>query len=196
LSLDGQCAIVTGAGRNIGEAIALALADAGARVAVVDVDESRARGVAAEIEARHPGSAVAVRTDVTVDAEVKALVDEVVRQWGRVDILVNNVGVVDRKPILDADEADWDRIIAISLKSVFLCTRHAARRMVGQGAGGRIVNIASTSAHQARLDAVAYPAAKAGVLHLTRCLAAQLAPHGIRVNAVTPNRVATLVGPG
>jgi 3-oxoacyl-[acyl-carrier protein] reductase len=127
---------------------------------------------------------------------VQRLVAEVADHWGSIDILVNNVGVVVRTNILELPESEWDRIMNITLKSVFLCTRHVARAMVDAGRGGCIVNVASTSAHQSRVDATAYPTAKAGVLHLTRCLSAQLAPYSIRVNAVTPNRVATTVEAG
>ena len=196
MKLEQQVAIVTGAGRNIGEGIARALADQGARVAVVDRDGERARKVADSIGATHPEAALAVQADVTSDADVRRMVAEVAQRWEGIHILVNNVGVVDRKNILETDEAEWDRVIGISLKSVFLCTKHVAQHMVDAGQGGRIVNIASTSGHQARVDATAYPAAKGAVLHLTRCLAAQLAPYGIRVNSVTPNRVLTAVEPG
>ena len=196
MKLQDRVAIITGAGRNVGEAIARSFADEGARVAVVDLDEGRAERVAKSINAGHPEAALAIRADVTSDADVRGMVDQVVQGWGRIHILVNNVGVVDRKPILEAEEAEWDRVIGISLKSVYLCSRRAGQRMVEAGQGGRIINLASTSGHRPRLDAVAYPAAKAGVLHLTRCLAAQLAPHGIRVNSITPNRVATEVGEG
>jgi NAD(P)-dependent dehydrogenase (short-subunit alcohol dehydrogenase family) len=123
------------------------------------------------------------------------MVTQVLERWGQIDVLVNNVGVVDRKNVLELDEADWDRVINISLKSVFLCSKFAARAMVDAGNGGRIVNIGSSSGHRGRGDATAYPSAKAGVLNLTRSLAVQLAPHGIRVNSITPNRVATEVGP-
>jgi NAD(P)-dependent dehydrogenase (short-subunit alcohol dehydrogenase family) len=195
MSLTGRVAIVTGAGRNIGEAIATTLAGQGANVAVVDQDGERADRVAAAIAASGPGRAMGIRADVTSGEQVAAMVARVVEHWGSVNILVNNVGVVDRKGILETPESEWDRIMAISLKSVYLCTKRVAETMVEAGLGGRIINIASTSAHQARIDATAYPAAKAAVLHLTTCLAAQLAPHGIRVNAVTPNRVLTAVGP-
>jgi len=189
-------AIVTGAGRNIGEAIARQLADDGLAVAVVDRDGDRAQRVSADICVAHGDRAMAIQADVTVSADVERMVAQTVGRFGAVDVLVNNVGVVDRTNILELPESEWDRIIDISLKSVYLCTRCVAQTMVDAGRGGRIVNIASTSAHQARTDATAYPAAKAAVLHLTECLAAQLAPYGIRVNAVTPNRVATTVEAG
>ncbi len=128
--------------------------------------------------------------------KAEEMVRQVLARWGRIDVLVNNVGVVDRKNVLELDEADWDRVINISLKSVFLCTKFVALAMVEAGKGGRIVNVGSSSGHRGRADATAYPSAKAGVLNLTRSLAVQLAPYGIRVNSVTPNRVATEVGPG
>ena len=195
MKLEGRVAIVTGAGRNIGEGIARQLAQEGASVAVVDRDADRAQKVAASVGAAGL-VAFAVQTDVTVDAQVQEMVRRVEERLGPIDVLVNNVGVVDRTNILELPESEWDRIMNITLKSVFLCTRHVAKAMVAAGRGGCIVNVASTSAHQSRVDATAYPTAKAGVLHLTRCLSAQLAPHGIRVNSVTPNRVATTVEAG
>jgi NAD(P)-dependent dehydrogenase (short-subunit alcohol dehydrogenase family) len=124
------------------------------------------------------------------------MVAKTVDEWGRVDVLVNNVGVVDRVNILELPESEWHRVIAVSLTSVFLVTKYVAMRMAERGEGGRIINISSTSAHQGRANATAYPAAKAGALHLARSLAMQLAPHHIRVNSVTPNRVLTEAEPG
>ncbi len=196
LRLASRVAIVTGAGRNIGEAIARAFGGEGASVAIVDLIGERAQAVVDSINAEHPKSGVAIACDVTSSAQVQGMVDEVLRRWGKIDLLVNNVGVVDRKNVLELDEADWDRVIDISLKSVFLCSKFVARAMVEAGNGGRIINIASSSGHRGRTDATAYPSAKAGVLNLTRSLAAQLGPHNIRVNSITPNRVMTEVGPG
>ena len=194
--LEDRVAIITGAGRNIGEGIARAFAAEGARVAVLDLIGPRAQAVTASINQAHPGSALAFQCDVTSSAQVQGAVSDVARMLGSVDVLVNNVGVVDRQNVLELDEADWDRVIATTLKSVFLCTKYAAKRMVDQGRGGRIINIASTSGHRGRADATAYPSAKAGVLNLTRSLAIQLAPHNIRVNSITPNRILTEAEPG
>ncbi len=196
LRLENRIAIVTGAGRNVGEGIARAFVEEGARVGVVDLDEARARAVVESINGSRPDAALAVKCDVTSSAQVEQMVAQVVKHWGAVNILVNNVGVVDRKNVLELEESDWDRVIAISLKSVFLCTKYAAKRMVERGQGGKIINIASTSGHRGRSDATAYPSAKGGVLNLTRSLAIQLAPYNIRVNSITPNRVKTVVGPG
>ncbi|NIO08489.1 MAG: glucose 1-dehydrogenase, partial [Deltaproteobacteria bacterium] len=196
MRLDNRVAVVTGAGRNVGEGIARAFVEEGAQVGVVDIDEARAKAVVDSINGSRPGSALALQCDVTSSAQVESMVSQVVQKWGPVNLLVNNVGVVDRKNVLELDESDWDRIIAISLKSVFLCTKYVAKVMVAAGKGGKIINIASTSGHRGRTDATAYPSAKGGVLNLTRSLAMQLAPYNIRVNSITPNRVRTEVGPG
>lgn len=196
MQLENKIAIVTGSGRNIGEGIAKRYADEGAKVAVVDKLGDRTEAVAAAINASHPGAALAVECDVTDSASVQAMVAKVIEEWGHVDVLVNNVGVVDRTNILELPESEWHRVIAVSLTSVFLVTKYVATKMVEHGKGGRIINIASTSGHQGRPNATAYPAAKAGGLHLTRTLAMQLAPYDIRVNSVTPNRVATEAEPG
>jgi len=196
MRLENKTAIVTGAGRNIGAAIAHAYANEGARVAVVDLMGERATAVADAINAAHPDSALAVECDVTSSEAVQAMVAGVVERWESVDILVNNVGVVDRTNILELPESEWHRVIATSLTSVFLVTKYVAIRMVEQGHGGRIINIASTSGHRGRDGATAYPAAKGGVLNLTRTLAVQLGPHNIRVNSITPNRVLTEAEPG
>lgn len=196
MQLEGQLTVVTGAGRNIGAGIAARFASDGAKVAVVDVLEDRAQSVADEINEMIPGAALPVRCDVTNGEDVQAMVARVVAEWGHIDTLVNNVGVVDRTDILNTPESEWDRVIAISLTSVFLVSKYVAQSMVDHGHGGRIINISSTSGHQGRPNATAYPAAKAGALHLARSLAMQLAPYNIRVNSVTPNRVFTEAEPG
>ena len=196
VQLENKTAIITGSGRNIGEGIAKRFADEGARVAIVDILEERTQAVAAAINALHPGAALPIRCDVTDSKDVQAMVAKVIAEWGRVDVLVNNVGVVDRTNILELTESEWHRVIRISLTSLFLVTKYVAAKMAEQGQGGRIININSTSGHQGRPNATAYPAAKAGGLHLSRSLAMQLAPHNIRVNAVTPNRVLTEAEPG
>ena len=194
MRLENKVAIVTGAGRNIGEEISRIFAQEGARVAVVDLDKGRGERVAGEINAAHRDHALQCICDVSSSSDVEKMVKAVAQKWGGVDVLVNNAAWTDRKNILDLTEEEWDKVMAISLKSVFLCTKFAARSMVEQKRAGRIVNIASTSGHTGRPDATAYTAAKAGVLNLTRSLAVQLAPHGIRVNSVTPNRIGSPVG--
>lgn len=194
MRLENKVAIVTGAGRNIGEEIVKTFAQEGARVAVVDLDKGRSGKVAGEINAVHRDHALQVVCDVSSASDVEKMVQAIVQKWGGLDILVNNAAWTDHKTILDLTEEEWDKVMAISLKSVFLCTKFAARVMVDQKRKGRIVNISSTSGHTGRSDATAYTAAKAGILNLTRSLAVQLAPHGIRVNSVTPNRIGSPVG--
>src|SRR6202023_991417 len=193
MKLRDQVAIVTGAGRNIGEEIAKLFAAEGARVAVVDMDAARGGRVAAEIR-QSGGDAQLFLADVSRGSDVAELVRAVVARFGRIDILVNNVAISDNKHILDISEEEWDRVLAVTLKSQFLMGKHVAAQMVAQGTGGRIVNIGSTSGFMGRSRAIAYSAAKGGVAHLTRAMAAQLAPHRIRVNAIVPNKIGSPVG--
>jgi NAD(P)-dependent dehydrogenase (short-subunit alcohol dehydrogenase family) len=194
--LDGQVAVVTGAGRNVGAATALGFAREGATVAVLDLDAELAGRTVKEIEAAGgPGSARAFVCDVSDRDSVERTMADVAGQLGGIDILVNNVAITDRgATVLDLAEDEWDRVIKVTLTSVFLCTKYAGRLMVAQGRGGNVVNIGSTSGYRARPNALAYPAAKAAVINMTRSIAAQLAPHGIRVNSVTPNKVGSPVG--
>jgi NAD(P)-dependent dehydrogenase (short-subunit alcohol dehydrogenase family) len=192
MKLKDQVALVTGAGRNIGEQIARLFAAEGAKVAIVDMDEARGERVAGAIKAAG-GEAALFRADVSKGTEVAALVKAVVDRYGRIDILVNNVAISDNKHIFDISEEEWDRVLAVTLKSQFLMAKEAGKQMAAQG-GGRIVNIGSTSGFTGRSRAVAYSAAKGGVANLTRAMAAQLAPHGIRVNAIVPNKIGSPVG--
>jgi NAD(P)-dependent dehydrogenase (short-subunit alcohol dehydrogenase family) len=193
MKLRDQVAIVTGAGRNIGEEIAKLFAAEGARVAVVDMDAGRGGRVAAEIR-QSGGDTQLFLADVSRGSDVAELVRAVVARFGRIDILVNNVAISDNKHILDISEEEWDRVLAVTLKSQFLMGKHVAAQMVAQGTGGRIVNIGSTSGFMGRSRAIAYSAAKGGVANLTRAMAAQLAPHRIRVNAIVPNKIGSPVG--
>ncbi len=194
MRLENKIAIVTGAGRNIGEEVARAFAREGAKVAVADVRLDAAEAVAASINEANGDAAMAVAADVSSEADVQRMVEQVVARFGSIDILVNNAAFTDHTPVLELEEAEWDLVQSVSLKSVFLCTKHVGKRMVEQGRGGRIINMASTSGHRGRADATAYSAAKAGVLNLTRTLAIQLSPYGIRVNSITPNRIGSPVG--
>jgi NAD(P)-dependent dehydrogenase (short-subunit alcohol dehydrogenase family) len=193
MKLKDQVAIVTGAGRNIGEEIAKLLAAEGAKVAVVDVDQPRAGRVAAAITGSG-GDAEPFLADVSRGSDVAALVQAVVARFGRIDILVNNVAISDNKHIFDITEEEWDRVLAVTLKSQFLMGKHVAQQMAAQSSGGRIVNIGSTSGFMGRSRAIAYSAAKGGVANLTRAMAVQLAPHKIRVNAIVPNKIGSPVG--
>jgi len=194
MKLDKKVAIVTGAGRNIGEAIGHAFVAEGASVALVDVRLDAAQAVADAINATNPGRAIAIAADVSSGPAVQEMVSSTVAAFGGVDILVNNAAVTDHTPCLELEEEEWDLVIDVTLKGVFLCVKYAGRQMRDQGRGGRIINIASTSGHRGRADATAYSAAKGGVLNLTRSLAIQMSPYGVRVNSITPNRVGSPVG--
>jgi NAD(P)-dependent dehydrogenase (short-subunit alcohol dehydrogenase family) len=194
MRLENQVAIVTGAGRNIGEDICKLFAQEGAQVAVVDLDPGRGSRVAAEINGHHPNKAISVVCDVASASSVEQMVQTVVHAFGGVDILVNNAAWTDHKTIFDITEEEWDRVMNVCLRSVWYCTRATARVMTEQKRQGRIINIASTSGHWGRKEATAYTTAKAGVLNLTRSIAVQLAPAGIRVNSISPNRIGSPVG--
>jgi NAD(P)-dependent dehydrogenase (short-subunit alcohol dehydrogenase family) len=194
MRLQNQIAVVTGAGRNIGEDVSKLFVQEGAKVAVVDLDHGRGSRVANEINATKPGSAISVVCDVASPASVDQMVQTVVKQFGGIDILVNNAAWTDHKTLFDITEEEWDRVMNVCLRSVWYCTRSAAKVMIDQKRKGKIINIASTSGHWGRKEATAYTTAKAGVLNFTRSIAVQLAPEGIRVNSVSPNRIGSPVG--
>jgi 3-oxoacyl-[acyl-carrier protein] reductase len=188
--LDGRVALVTGASRGIGRAIALALAEHGAKVAVNYLSRAGdADAVAATIRA-NGGKATAVKADVSVRAEVDAMIASVTAQLGPVDILVNNAGIAVRRDLEDITEADFDRAIAVNLKSAFLCTQAVVLGMRERG-WGRIVNISSGAARGGGVIGAHYNASKAGMEGLTRGYAARLAQAGITVNAVAPSLIDT-----
>lgn len=190
-SLAGKAAIVTGGRRGIGRAIALALAEAGADVALGDrvVDDGELDAVAEGVKklGRH---SLAVQADITQKADVDNLVQKTLAELGAVDILVNNAAMNIRAPLLELNEEGWDRVIDTDLKGYYLCSQSAGRVMVKQKRGN-IVNIASTAAMDTAPEMGAYCIAKAGVVMLTRILAIELAEHNIRVNAVAPSLVKT-----
>lgn len=194
MRLQNQIAVVTGAGRNIGEDVCKLFVQEGAKVAVVDLDQGRGNRVASEINATKPGSAMSIVCDVASAASVDQMVQNVVKQFGGIDILVNNAAWTDHKTLFDITEEEWDRVMNVCLRSVWYCTRSAAKVMMDQKRKGKIINIASTSGHWGRKEATAYTTAKAGVLNFTRSIAVQLAPEGIRVNSVSPNRIGSPVG--
>jgi len=186
IRFDGRTAIVTGAGAGIGKAIARALAGYGASVAVLELDADAARRTAEEIAAAG-GVARALPTDVRDGEAVERAVGDAAERFGGIDVLVNNVGGVFHAPFLEVSEKGWDALIRINLKSVFHGTRAVAPRMIAAGRGGSIVNVVSIEGVRAAPGYAAYAACKAAVINFTQSMALELAPHGIRVNAIAPD---------
>jgi NAD(P)-dependent dehydrogenase (short-subunit alcohol dehydrogenase family) len=187
---DGSVAVVTGAGRGMGRAVALRLGREGASVVVAELNPEHGAEVAEEIRAAG-GSAAPVAADVSQVDDVKRLFAQAVKDFGTVDILVNNAGIGVARPILDYTEADWDRQMGVNVKGVFFCSQEAARLMIPRHKG-KIVNFASTSAFVSSSNPeVAYDTSKGAVRQMTISMAAELAPHGINVNAVAPGTTET-----
>lgn len=191
LDLSGRVALVTGAGRGIGAAIAERFAEAGAAVAVHY--RTSAEGAEAVVEeiGRKGGRAAPVQADLTTGEEVEMLLAEVVARFERLDVLVNNAGSYPVSPLIGMEEAEWDEVIASNLKSVHLASQAAARLFADQGGGGAIVNIGSVEGSSPAPLHAHYTAAKAGVLMHTRAAAQELGPAGVRVNSVSPGLVWT-----
>ena len=186
----GQRAIVTGASRGLGRHFALVLARAGAQVALAARGIDRLQEVVEEIE-RFGGCAVAIHVDVTDGRSVKTCVETAENTLGPIDILVNNAGIAVTKPLLEQAEEDWDLVLDTNLKGGWLMGQEIARRMVNCGEGGTIINIASVLGDRGISQLPGYCASKGGIINLTRAMAVELAPHGIRVNTIAPGYIET-----
>jgi NAD(P)-dependent dehydrogenase (short-subunit alcohol dehydrogenase family) len=178
--LAGKIAVVTGAGGGIGRAMAAAFRQQGATVVATDLDLEALSGVDADCR----------QLDVTQAQAVRALADAVAAQYGALDVWVNNAGFMARMPALDLDEAAWQRTMDINLKGTFFGAQAAARHMIAQGSGA-IINLSSYAGVKPRPNCADYAAAKAGVAHLTQCLALEWSPKGLRVNAIAPGFIET-----
>ena len=187
MRLKNQVALVTGAGRGIGQAIALAFAREGARVAVADIDPRTAAATARRIG---PQRALALTMDVADSASVAAGFRALDTKWGRVDVAVTNAAIEPIVPFLDLTEETWDRVLGVNLKGTFLVAQAAARRMAKRRRGV-IITLSSVNAEVVRPESAAYGASKGGVRQLTKAMGIALAPHGIRVNAIGPGTVVT-----
>jgi NAD(P)-dependent dehydrogenase (short-subunit alcohol dehydrogenase family) len=185
MRLSGKVALVTGAQQGIGAAIAQALAAEGADVAISWLDDQPAAEAVARGVQAHSRKAALIRADVSKIPEIDALVAETVRQLGPPDILVNNAGVYPRVPLLEMRESDWDYVLDINLKAGCFATIATAKRLIAAKKQGAVINLAS-SAVRGAVRGVHYSASKGGIVSMTRALALELAPHGIRVNAVAP----------
>jgi len=186
--LQGKTALVTGAGSGIGRAIVKALAGAGAKVAVTDVNGQSAASLAKEIG----NGAISAELDVTNAAATAKVIDQAIASFGKLDIVCANAGISTMNPTVDLTEAEWDSNMNVNAKGVFLCGQVAARRFIAQGGGGVIVNTASMAGKRGAAPFLAhYVASKFAVVGLTQAMAAELAPNGVRVNCVCPGYVAT-----
>ncbi|MGW2514122.1 SDR family NAD(P)-dependent oxidoreductase [Streptomyces scopuliridis] len=192
ISLRGRRAVITGGAQGLGKAIAARLAEAGADLLLVDLDEERAHAAAEELATRHGVKGLGTRADISDTAAVAAAADLAVAELGGIDIWVNNAGLFPNAPALEMPDAMWDQVFAVNARGVFLGSREAARRMSADGKGGVIVNTISTAGFQVAFPGMAaYVASKHAARGLTKSLAVDLAPLGIRVLGVAPSYVPT-----
>jgi 2-deoxy-D-gluconate 3-dehydrogenase len=187
-NLSGKVALVTGSSTGLGEAMAVALAEAGADiVGVYNKDAPENKATIEALGRRFLG----IQADLSTISVVAGVVEQAVEAFGRLDILVNNAGIIRRSPSLDFTEQDWDDVMNVNLKSLFFLSQAVAKQFVKQGAGGKIINIASMLSFQGGILVPSYTASKSGVMGLTRLLACEWAHHNINVNAIAPGYMAT-----
>ncbi len=191
MKLEGKKAIVTGGASGIGKAIAAAYVTQGADVVIFDLHEDKAAQIADEITQAGPAKAYGVQCDVGFADQVAKAFEKADKLLGGLDIMVNNAGLIRQSPVVDTPEEDWDFIIRNNLKSVFLCSQQAARRMIAQGRGGRIIAISSIHAVLSEPNCCHYTAAKGGIEAFCRTLATELGPHKITVNFIRPGATYT-----
>lgn len=193
MRLQDKVAILTGAGSGIGEVTARLFASEGAAVMIADINGTAASAVAASIQAEG-GRAGWVQTDVTSGVSTAAMVRSTLAQFGRVDILFNSAGIESFGTVVDTDEAVWDRTFAVHVRGAYLCAKYAIPAMIDGGRGGVIINVSSVAGLVGIQNMSAYGAAKGAIISLTRAMAADFAPHGIRVNCIAPGTTMTPLG--
>jgi NAD(P)-dependent dehydrogenase (short-subunit alcohol dehydrogenase family) len=191
--LKDRVALITGGGRGIGRGVALRFAREGAKLALVDIEQSHLDETVAELAKASPQTeCIAVRGDVSQGADVQRFFDETLGRFGRLDVLVNNAGIGNPPlPIINMPEEGWDRTLAVNLKSVFLCSKAAANQFIKQGGGGRIVSVASQAGKTGYAMLTPYCASKAGIILFTQAFAKEVAAHKINVNCVCPGTIDT-----
>lgn len=191
LDLSGKIAIVTGGGMGIGWGISNRLAEEGATVIIAERSKEHGEAAARKIVKRGR-QAIAIQTDVSDENSVKRMVDQVIKKYKKIDILVNNAGIYPSVPLLQMSLSDFDKVLSVNLKGVFLCTRYVADHMIKQKRGGRIINITSIDAlHPSSVGLAHYDASKHGVWGFTKNIALELAPYKIWVNAIAPGGILT-----
>lgn len=186
--LDGKVAIVTGAARGLGQGMAIGLAEAGADIAAVDIIDTDETVKRIENLGR---KCVGIKADLSSSQSIPAIVASTLESLGRIDILFNNAGIIRRAPLVEFSEKDWDDVMDINIKSVFLLSQAVGKVFIDQGDGGKIVNTASLLSFQGGILVPSYTASKSAVMGLTKLLANELAPHNVNVNAIAPGYMAT-----
>lgn len=191
IDLADKVAIVTGGAMGIGFGIAYRLVEAGAKVMIADFNIAESEKAVGNLTSKG-WTAKAIETDVSNEENVKQVIAKTVSIFGKLDILVNNAGIYPRKPLSEMSSADFDKVLAVNLKGVFLCTKYASEQMIKQGIGGKIINITSVDAiHPSSVGLAHYDASKHGIWGFTKNVALELAPHKIWVNAIAPGGVET-----